>query len=363
MLIINNEDNIMKKVLFIDRSQLGLITDYLKYCEILHNRYQVHYLCFDMGNPKIDIPDVKVTYVPRIGNFAFRGMLFLAYSLLNILFFRGFIFIANFPKCSILKRVFFWKKMHIDVRTLSVEITEKARIFSNNQLKQDLKYFNSSSFITSGIQKQIMQENHKASFILPLGADIISNSNKSFEELNLLYVGTLNNRNIIDTVKGYIAFIKAHPEVKSHYDIVGDGINNEMEEMNKYIQLHNMEQYITLHGRIPYSSLMPFFENHNIGISYVPITDYYEFQPPTKTFEYILSGIFCVGTATASNKEIINDSNGILHQDNSDSFKDALENVLKNKEKYKSEIIRNTLIKYQWKYIIDDYLIPILEHK
>lgn len=76
----------MKKVLFIDRSQLGLITDYLKYCEILHNRYQVHYLCFDMGNPKIDIPDVKVTYVPRIGNFAFRGMLFLAYSLLNILF-------------------------------------------------------------------------------------------------------------------------------------------------------------------------------------------------------------------------------------------------------------------------------------
>ena len=130
--------------------------------------------------------------------------------------------------------------MHIDVRTLSVEITEKARIFSNNQLKQDLKYFNSSSFITSGIQKQIMQENHKSSFILPLGADIISKSNKSFEELNLLYVGTLNNRNIIDTVKGYIAFIKAHPEVKSHYDIVGDGINNEMEVMNEYIQLHNM---------------------------------------------------------------------------------------------------------------------------
>lgn len=105
-----------------------------------------------------------------------------------------------------------------------------------------------------------MQENHKSSFILPLGADIISKSNKSFEELNLLYVGTLNNRNIIDTVKGYIAFIKAHPEVKSHYDIVGDGINNEMEEMNEYIQLHNMEQYITLHGRIPYSSLMPFLK-------------------------------------------------------------------------------------------------------
>lgn len=38
---------------------------------------------------------------------------------------------------------------------------------------------------------------------------------------------------------------------------------------------------------------------------YVPITDYYEYQPPTKTFEYVLSGLLCLATATSSNKEVI----------------------------------------------------------
>lgn len=350
----------MKKILFIDRSQLGLITDYLMYCKILSSHYHIHYICFDMGKPKLLIPNVHVTYVPRWGNFTCRAILFLFYCLVTILFFNGFVFIANFPKCSILKRLLFWKRMHVDVRTLSVESTEEERRLADSQLIKDIRYFDSSSFISKGIQAKILQ-NVKHSYILPLGADVISNSNKSFNNLNLLYVGTLNNRHIIETVKGYVNFVKSHPNIKTHYDIVGDGINHELEEIDKFIKSQDMGQYITLHGRINYSELLPFFDSHNIGVSYIPITDYYQCQPPTKTYEYILSGLICLGTATDSNKEIINEKNGVLHLDNCTAFEEALEFILKNKDKYNSKIIRDTLIPYQWKNIIDKYLMPIIE--
>lgn len=351
----------MKKLLIIDRYQFGYTTDTLKYCEYLNNKYKIRYLSFDFGWEKIYVPNINVIYVPRFGNKAMRAILFILYSIYNIIAFNGFTFILYFPQCSILKKLLFWKKMHLDIRTLCVDSDSNIRQQSDLQLQKDLNYFDSSSFITEGIRKKITSTSKKNSFILPLGSDIISSNNKTFEELNLLYVGTLTNRNIIETVKGFISFIESSKsEIKIHYDIIGDGENGEREDIQKFIDSKQMNKYITLHGKLPYHSLKPFFNINNIGISFIPITDYYEHQPPTKTYEYVLSGLYCMATKTAANKEIINKDNGILHNDTAEDFYKALDYIYQNRHNLNSQIIRHTLLEYQWNHIIEQKLLPIL---
>lgn len=65
--------------------------------------------------------------------------------------------------------------------------------------------------------------------------------------------------------------------------------------------------------------LEPYFEQANVGISFVPMTDHYDAQPATKTFEYSNSGLYVLGTATTENKKSI-DNNGVLIQDTPESF-------------------------------------------
>jgi nucleoside-diphosphate-sugar epimerase len=67
-----------------------------------------------------------------------------------------------------------------------------------------------------------------------------------------------------------------------------------------------------------------YFDIHNIGVSYIPMLKCFDNQPPTKTFEYLLSGMPVIATATNANKDIINDVNGVLINDNSEEVYNGL---------------------------------------
>ena len=56
------------------------------------------------------------------------------------------------------------------------------------------------------LKQKLHLKTNLPTFILPLGADIISHTDKDFNCLKLLYMGTLSNRHIIDTVKGVKMF-------------------------------------------------------------------------------------------------------------------------------------------------------------
>ena len=348
----------MNKILFIDRGQLGQLTDTLKYCEYLNKKYSIEYLCFDEKYPYIDLPNVNVTYVSLVGPKLLRGIRFILKAIGKILKFNGFIFIVYFPGCGIIKKFLFWKKIHVDIRTLSVAKEKDVRDKENVQISRDIDSFNTISCISEGVAKQLEFNKKLQVYILPLGADIVSDSNKNFQNIKLLYIGTLNNRNIIQTVEGVAMYIKKHPDRFITYDIIGSG--EEYEKIQEYIRLYKLETYIILHGKIPHSLLKPFLDRCNIGVSYVPIVDYYEFQPPTKTFEYTLSGLYCIATATEANKQIINSENGVLIDDSPEGFVDGLESMWHIKDKINSTVIRNTMKKYSWSNIIKQYLMPII---
>jgi glycosyltransferase involved in cell wall biosynthesis len=350
-----------KNLLIINKTQFGYHTDYYKYCEYLRDEFDVTYLCFDSGFKKLEMNNVKVKYVFTKGIKPIRGARFIINALLAIASFKGIVFIHYFERCQILKQIFKKKKMILDIRTLSISPNDKKRMANDNQLIKATKYFNFITIISEGLRKKIKLDNKKSE-VLPLGADIISTTNKNFNNgVHLLYVGTLNGRNIHQTIIGLSQYLnERNTNNEITYDIVGDGA--ELPYLKELVSKLSLEKIVKLHGRIPHFEIKPFFDKCNIGISYVPVTDFYEHQPVTKTFEYILSGIPCIATNTYENKQLITSENGYLCSDTPESFAEALNNTISNITNYNSDNIRSSLSEHTWHCIINKKLKPILKN-
>ena len=349
----------MKKLLIIDKHQFGYLTDSYKWCQYLKDKFDITVVCLDIGKKKIPLNGIKIKYIKGSNIKALKGFIYILFCLWYIFLFKGKIIVIYFEYCKLLKQIFFWKPMLLDIRTLSVSQDIKARIKNDKKRIATCKLYDTISVISEGIKQKINLP-YKNIFILPLGADVISNKIKNFQAINLLYVGTLNNRNIEKTIEGFFLFKKKYPFIDISYDIIGDGNNNELDYLNDIINKYKLSQFIILHGRIPYTQLEYFFSKCNIGVSFVPLTEYYNYQPPTKTFEYILSGLYTIATVTYANKELINEDNGILIKDTADDFANALYSISLKIDSINENAIRNSLKEYSWKNIVNKHLCSIL---
>ena len=348
----------MKKILIISKEQFGYHTDIFKWCEYLRDEYSVEVVTFD-GRPKVTIDDVKVNYVSNKGNRMIRGIRYILACLWHLLFFKGIIMVCYFRECRILKYCFPWKKMLLDIRTLSIDSNEEIREKINGLIKKATEQYDYVTIISDGTRNKIALPKEKSA-ILPLGADVVSTTDKSFDSIRMMYVGTLYNRDVHKTIEGLAIALKNNKSLDIHYDIIGDSQGNELSELKQLVKELNMEDYVTLHGYIQHSRLKDFFDRCNVGVSFVPMTEFYEHQPVTKSFEYILSGLYTIGTATYCNKEIITSENGILIDDTPESFAMGIESIINNVSSLNSEQIRATLMQYQWKNIVGNFLKPIL---
>ncbi|MFI3263170.1 MAG: glycosyltransferase [Rikenellaceae bacterium] len=289
-------------------------------------------------------------------------ILFLVMSIIYSLFTDGKIMVFYFKGCIYLKRLLSWKKMILDIRTLSISNNLETNRKNDASLRKCAMLYDFSTIISEGIREKLDFPKEKSS-ILPLGADQISTVNHDFSSgLKLIYVGTLYGRDIHKTISGLKKFIDIYPNIPITYDIIGDAVDPDiilnLKKITKELNLNNI---VTFHGRIPNSELTPFFDNCNIGVSFVPITPYYDHQPVTKSFEYIMSGLYTIATATYCNKEIITNVNGVLIEDNEEDFCKALEDIYLNKDNINCEKIRQSLIEYRWENIIINKLKPIIE--
>jgi hypothetical protein len=198
--------------------------------------------------------------------------------------------------------------------------------------------------------------------IVPLGSDILSSKNKTYINFHLLYIGTLSNRNIYQTVNGLSKFIEENQDKKIEitYDIFGDGLKKDVERLAQSIKESKLDNIIKYHGRKNHYEIQDYFDKCNIGVSYIPITEYFDCQPPTKTFEYVNSGMVCLATATSENRVLINQENGLLFDDNEESFKEVLTKLYNNREKYNTAKIIDTLSSYTWENIVNNKVIPFM---
>ena len=119
---------------------------------------------------------------------------------------------------------------------------------------------------------------------------------------------------------------------------------------------------VTLHGYIQHSRLNDFLDKCNVGVSFVPITEYYDFQPATKSYEYILAGLYTIATGTYCNKEIINASNGVIIDDTPEAFASAVLRTYNNLGEIQKADIQLTLSDYTWKNIVNIMMKAILDN-
>lgn len=356
--------NNLQNIVFINPGQIGYRAGYYYYAKYLaiDKNYIVHFLCFDQNLPKLNISNIHVQYINNSGNKYIRHLRWLksVYNLIkktqenNTVF-----FLCYFKGCIIYPILFPQKKIILDIRSGSLSPNALINWFQNKKFKFTSIFFSEITILSLNLMKHIGIKKSHCSY-LPLGAEILSSKNKEFKSLNLLYVGTLDGRKIYETIEGIKRFRIKNNSYHISYDIIGYGKKEEVDRITDSIEKNNLNGIIKYHGRKNHFELQPFFDKCNIGVSYIPMTEYYEFQPPTKTFEYILSGMVCIATNTYENRLLISKENGVLCDDNPESFANALENIIEKKNLYDSDKIRKTLQQYTWKNIVDNYLKPVL---
>ena len=195
--------------------------------------------------------------------------------------------------------------------------------------------------------------------MLPLGGESIVESKIFANNLNLIYVGTLSNRNIMTLVNGFKKFILNYPLIcEITLTLIGDGYNNETEIINQFIKSNGLEKFLFTTGYVQNDNLSLYFENATCGVSFVPITSYYQNQPPTKTYEYLLSGLPVLATNTNANAKIINRSNGVLIQDNIDAVAKGIFEISEKLRLFNSAQIQKEMKGSLWKNIVTNILVP-----
>lgn len=349
-----------KKILIVNRKQFGYHIDTYYYSKYLSGEYDITYICWDYKEPRIDIEGVSVKYISREGLSIIRYLRFLWGVILEVNNDYDIYFLKYYFGCFLLKIIFPRKKYIFDVRTGSINKNRYKRTIADKILKFESLFFENITVISASLARKFAFG--KKAHVLPLGSDPIVNNDKNFKSINLLYVGTLQNRHIENTVFGFARFYKEYCSgIDIDYKIIGSGYQGEEEELRKLIREKGLEEIIEVLGEVRHDELIPYFLSQNVGISYIPITDYFDCQPPTKTFEYALAGMPIIATATIENKIVINEFNGVLIRDTPDSFYEGLVKIMQNLENYESKKIRKSFEAYRWSNITTKNLKIFLE--
>lgn len=350
----------MKKILFITLPQFGYDTDMYNMSKLLSDEYHIYFLCYNRHLDIIPNDKVRVMYIDNYKKGIMSKLLLvkksIEYAVNNDI---DIVFVLYFPGCSLLNLFIKKRKMIVNVRTGSVEPKKIRRLIMNKLITFESKRFPIISIISNSLM-ELLKLNIDKSFILPLGANtMIKPDDKATKiEMSLLYVGIFEQRKIEDTIIGFINFYKKyHEKINCKYTIIGYSSDKDTEErLVQLINKVNIKGAINFIGRVPNNQLDCYFKTHNIGVSYVPITEYYDVQPPTKTFEYILNGLICLATKTKENCKVINCNNGVLIGEGAKEVTNGLEIIYNNLHKYNIKDIMDTGQKYTWDYIVNKIL-------
>ena len=265
---------------------------------------------------------------------------------------KGFNCICYFPGCFLLA---FLNNPILIIPSFSVSNNPIKRKFVNLLIQIEAFFFSKVIVFSLGMQSKLL----KKSSVLTLGVNnYLSSEPKTKKITNFLYIGTLYNRRILDTVVGFHNFLKQGG--KGVYHIVGGRHQSESSKIQKYISTHDLSNDIVFHGEQDSPSQL--FDLCEVGVSYIPINEYFDIQPATKTHEYLANGMYVIATNTSENRKIININNGALIEDSSDEFAIKCHHYINN---IKSGFCRKKLVdenkKLLWKHIVTNDFFNIIK--
>jgi glycosyltransferase involved in cell wall biosynthesis len=351
-----------RKLLIIDQHQFGYLTDTFKYCTYLRETYDITYLGWDYGLKDQRLDGVRVVDVSRRGpkpvrlarllGAAFTEMARTAYDRVFVVYFQG---------ASILRCARGGASIFMDIRTGSDRPGWVRRRFDNVLLWLECILFRRLSIVSRSLVSELHLPVSRCT-ILPLGGDRRSETRKTFEDLRLLYIGTFDQRNVHLTIEAFVRFSKECPGLQStHYDIIGSGPEEDERLVREALERYGCGDRVIVHGWIPNAEINPYLDRGNAGVGFVPQLRYYDCQPSTKVFEYLLAGMPTIATRTRENAAVITPENGVLVTDTAQGFYEGLWQWYDRRSSYDSSVIRESVSGYAWDRIVREHLIPLLE--
>lgn len=351
------------KLLILSRSPLHHLIDALKFCRYAAENNAVTCVTSDR---RIDMIDEAKSYsgesftiipVSTRGGVVARNLRYMRQCVRESWKGYDIIYLYYFPGCSLLRILIPRKLIILDIRSGCVLPGALNRALRNSLIRLEAKLFRHRAVISSGLAARLGLAGK--AHIVPLGADPVDMAPKTWGSLHLLYVGTLMGRRIEDTLAGFALFLRHCPLAGTiEYTVIGDGPPGQLQKLRDLARTLGLEQTVHFKGRINHDQLHPFFESCNVGVSYVPITPFYDHQPPTKTFEYLFAGMPVIATQTCENRKIITATNGTLIKDTPGEFCRGLVDIAQNCNHWNSSAIQSSVKEYSWEAIFHFNVLP-----
>ena len=198
-----------KKIVFIINSQFGYSTAHYYYCTYLDkSKFDVHYVGFDMGLPRRNADNVCIHYIRLHSNKIMRFMIYLT-TINHLIRTENFniLFLVDCRGSLLIRLCNLTRKAVMDIRTGDVFLGTKLISFYNLNIRLSSLFFNNITILSDSLRKLLKLPVNKC-HIIPLGAEQLNVSNKTFNDLNLFYIGSLQERHIHQTIEGLSIFMK-----------------------------------------------------------------------------------------------------------------------------------------------------------
>ena len=354
--------NNKKTLLIVNGAQFGHSSGHYFYCKYLSEDFIIRYICYDRELNRINLEGVGVHYVSFRGSKSARIFRFLKECIRECSRIKPHLLLVTyFNLCFILALFCKSRKKILDIRTGSLNENKILRRIGNIFVFIQSLCFNRIIILSDSLRKKLFISDKKSN-IVPLGSEIFFGGDHNFDTLKLLYVGALDDRKISETLKGLQLFLQINERntVGLSYCIVGFGSKSETLKIENCISDYNLSDFVKFEGRKTPEELVPYFDISNIGVAYIPQTPWYDCQPTTKLFEYMLAGMPVIATNTYENRLIVKTTNGVLINDTPEDFCNGLLKMCEVRNLYNSKEIRETVKAYTWENIVNINLKPFL---
>jgi len=179
--------------------------------------------------------------------------------------------------------------------------------------------------------------------------------------IRLLYVGTLEKRNLDDVITGLHIWQQQHASLRVTLKMVGSYDNVDGQELIRLTNELKMAEHIEFLGYVTHQELTDVYLDSDIGIVHVPNEDRYDGQPSTKMFEYWSFGIPALCTDTPTNRIYASNHATILYPDNPTGFASALDEYLTLRDSMDTDLILKQAASHSYEDIVHRHLCPILQ--
>jgi glycosyltransferase involved in cell wall biosynthesis len=311
----------MTKIVIVSKEMYGN-TDFLEYSRVaLSKGYSVDYITTGV---KLGVTVTSGLNLIVVDKFFTKSPLFFSIYVLFFLYknYRAsdvFIHVRYYSICSLLSILKLVKyDLCCDIRSGCVSRSPMYNKFRNQLTRIEVRCYRFVSILSAGLATNIFKL--KRFHVLRLGANIgtVINDKKQYNTpLKFVYVGTLFQRDIPLLARTFHDTCCLN-NLSYILDVFGGGDEKVASEISGISEFSN---HVAFKGFLKRDNLEVTLKQYDVGISYIPIKEIFEYQPPTKNFEYLLSGLPVVATSTKANIDIItNNHNGWLIEDDGASI-------------------------------------------